>query len=136
MDRKNGKIAHQRIVTGSPGRCRIAWLTRTNYCVLGVSWQWLLPVAAALFFLLAPLATFAQKTAKAANGPGTSLKGTVTTRNGDVLMGATVKLAKNPPIGVPATAETDDNGRYEFRNLQSGNYSISVEGAGFKRRCS
>jgi hypothetical protein len=117
----------------SPGRCRIAWLADTNYCVLGFPWQWLLPLAAALLFLLAPLAAFAQKTPKAANGPGTSLRGTVTTQNGDVLAGATVKLAKNPPIGVPATAETDENGHYEFRNLQSGNYSISVEGAGFKR---
>jgi hypothetical protein len=117
----------------SPGRCRIAWLARTNYFVLGLPWQWLLPLAAALFFLLTPLAAFAQKTPKAANGPGTSLKGTVSTQNGDVLAGATVKLAKNPPLGVPATAETDENGHYEFHNLQSGNYSISVEGAGFKR---
>jgi Carboxypeptidase regulatory-like domain len=116
-----------------PGCYRIAWLARTNYCVLGVPWQWLLPLAAALSFLLAPLAALAQKTPKAANGPDTSLKGTVTTQNGDVLAGATVKLAKHPPMGVPATAETDENGHYEFHNLQSGNYSISVEGAGFKR---
>lgn len=117
----------------SPGCYRIAWLARTNYCVLGVPWQWLLPLAAALFFLLAPLAAFAQKTPKAANGRGTSLKGTVTTQNGDVLGGATVKLAKDPPMGAPVTAETDENGHYEFHNLQSGNYSISVEGKGFKR---
>jgi hypothetical protein len=117
----------------SPGPYRIVWVGRTNYCVLGVPWQWLLPWAAALFFLLAPLAALAQKTPNAANGPGTSLKGTVTTQNGDVLAGATVKLAKNPPIGVPATAQTDENGHYEFHNLQSGNYSISVEGAGFKK---
>ncbi|MGB2664201.1 MAG: carboxypeptidase regulatory-like domain-containing protein, partial [Candidatus Acidiferrum sp.] len=83
-------------------------------------------------FLLTPLAVFAQKTPKAAS-PGTSVKGTVTTQNGDVLAGATVKLAKNPPIGVPATAETDENGHYEFHNLQSGNYSLSIEGAGFKK---
>jgi uncharacterized membrane protein len=100
---------------------------------VGVLWQLLFPLAAALFFLLSPLAGFAQKTPTAANGPRASLKGTVTTQNGDVLVGATVKLAKNPPIGVPATAETDENGQYEFHNLQSGNYSISVEAAGFKR---
>src|SRR5271167_942070 len=117
----------------SPGPCCIAWLARTNDCLLDVPWQWLLPLAAALFFLLAPLAAFSQKAPKAANGPGTSLHGTVTTQNGDVLAGATVKLAKNPPIGVPATGETDENGHYEFHNLQSGNYSISVQGAGFKR---
>jgi hypothetical protein len=117
----------------SPDRCPLAWLARTNYRVLRAPRLWLLPWAVAFFFLLAPLAAFAQKTPTAANGQGTSLKGTVTTKNGDVLVGATVKLAKNPPIGVPVSAETDDNGQYEFHNLQSGNYSISVEGAGFKR---
>jgi hypothetical protein len=116
----------------SPGRCPFAWLARTNYRVLGVPGQWLLPLAAAPFFL-APLAAFAQKTPRAANGPGTSLKGTVTTQNGDVLAGATVKLAKNPPVGGPTTAQTDENGQYEFHNLQSGNFAISVEGSGFKR---
>ena len=117
----------------SPGRCPFACLARTNYRVLGVRWQWLLPLAAALFFLLAPLAAFAQKTPRAANGPGTSVKGTVTTQNGDVLTGAIVKLVKNPPVGGPTTAQTDENGQYEFHNLQSGNYAISVEGSGFKR---
>src|SRR4029077_5535140 len=117
----------------SPSRRPLAWLARTNYCGVGVLWQLLFPLAAALFFLLSPLAGFAQKTPTAANGPRASLKGTVTIQNGDVLVGATVKLAKNPPIGVPATAETDENGQYEFHNLQSGNYSISVEAAGFKR---
>ena len=117
----------------SPSRCPLAWLARTNDGVLGVPWQWLFPLAAALFFLLAPLAAFAQKTPTAANRPRSSLKGTVTTQNGDVLVGATVKLSQNPPIGVPATTQTDENGQYEFHNLQSGNYSISVEGAGFKR---
>src|SRR5208283_6170707 len=67
------------------------------------------------------------------NAPGTSVKGTVTTQNGDVLAGATVKLAKVPPMGSAATAVTDENGQYEFHNLQTGSYSISVEGAGFKR---
>jgi hypothetical protein len=111
-------------------------LTRLAYDRDGVSaWprQWFLPLAGALFVLLTPFVAYAQKPSNAANRPGTSLKGTVTTQNGDVLAGATVKLAKNPPIGVPATAETDENGHYEFHNLQSGNYSISVEGAGFKK---
>jgi Carboxypeptidase regulatory-like domain len=111
-------------------------LTRLAYDRDGVSTrprQWFLPFAGALFFLLTPLVAFGQKASNAANRPGTSLKGTVTTQNGDVLAGATVKLATIPPIGVPATAETDENGHYEFDNLQSGNYSISVQGTGFKR---
>jgi Carboxypeptidase regulatory-like domain len=117
----------------SPDLWRVTRLTHARDGVSARPRQWLLPLAAALFFLLTPLAAFAQKTPNAANGPGTSLKGTVTTQNGDVLAGAAIKLAKNPPIGVPATAETDENGHYEFHNLQPGNYSISVEGAGFKR---
>ena len=111
-------------------------LTRLTYDRDGVSTrprQWFLPFAGALFFLLTPLVAFGQKASNAANRSGTSLKGTVTTQNGDVLAGATVKLATIPPIGVPATAETDENGHYEFDNLQSGNYSISVQGTGFKR---
>src|ERR1700693_5804692 len=99
-------------------------LTRFTYDRDGVSArprQWFLPLALALFFLLTPLVAFPQKAPDAANGPGTSLKGTVTTQNGDELAGATVKLAKIPPMGVPATAETDENGKYEFHNLQSGN---------------
>ena len=112
----------------SPCRYRVVWLTRPNGCVLSLTRPWLWPLAAALFFLLAPLVTLAQKTPKATNGLGTSLKGTVTTQNGDVLAGATVKLAKDPPIGAPATAETDENGHYEFHNLQfqrSGKSAIS-----------
>src|ERR1700690_767032 len=117
----------------SPGRYRSAWLARANYCVLGVPWQRLLPLAAGLFFLLAPRAALAQKAPKAANAPGPSLRGTVTTKNSDVLTGATVKLSKNPPIGAPISAETDENGHYEFHNLQTGNYPFSVSGAGFKK---
>ena len=116
-----------------PGRSSLASQTRAHDCAFCVSWRGLLPLAFALIFLLAPLAAFAQKTPKPANVPGTSLKGTVTTQNGDVLAGATVKLAKDPPIGAPATVETDENGHYEFHNLQSGNYSLSIEGAGFKK---
>ena len=46
----------------SPGRRHLAWLSRTSYCVPGVSWQWLLGLAVALVFLLAPSSMVAQKT--------------------------------------------------------------------------
>ena len=108
--------------------------TRLTYQCDGVSprrRQWFL--AGALFFLLTPLLAFAQKTSNAANSPGTSLKGTVTAQDGQALAGVAVKLARNPPLGVPMTGETDEKGHYEFHNLQSGNYSITVESAGFKR---
>ncbi len=116
----------------SPDLWRFTRLTDDRDGVSARPRQWLLPSAAALFFLLTPIVAFAQKESNAANRPATSLKGTVTTQNGDILAGATVKLAKDPPIGVPATAGTDENGHYEFQNLQSGNYSISAQGEGFK----
>jgi len=90
-------------------------------------------VAGTLFLLFLPFVGLAQKAPNAAKPLGTSLKGTVTAQNGQAVAGATVKLAKNPPIGFPATAESDENGHYEFHNLQAGNYSISVESAGFKK---
>ncbi len=36
-------------------------------------------------------------------------------------------------MGSPNTTVTDENGHYEFRNLLSGNFTISVEGVGFKK---
>jgi hypothetical protein len=62
-----------------------------------------------------------------------SLRGTVTAQNGSALVGATVKLLRKASTDTPATVETDDNGHYEFHNLQPGDYSVSVEGEGFKR---
>ncbi len=114
-------------------RYRILFLSRTNFLLSATRWHSLLPLAGVLlFFLVSPVA-FAQKPSSAANPPRTSLQGTITTQNGDVIAGATVKLAKNPPLGSPNTTVTDENGHYEFRNLLSGNFTIFVEGVGFKK---
>ena len=102
----------------SPGRRRLAWLSRTSYCVLGVSWQWVLGLAVALVFLLAPSSMVAQKTApKTDNDSAASLGGTVTAQDGSALVGAMVRLIRKAPTGAPATTETDENGHYEFLNL-------------------
>jgi len=118
----------------SPSRWRLAWLVRTSYCVLGVSWQWMLGLAVVLVFLFAPSSMVAQKTTpKTANDSVAALRGTVTSQDGSALVGATVKLIRKAPAGTPANAEADENGHYEFLNLEPGDYSISVEGEGFKR---
>ena len=118
----------------SPIRRRLAWLARTSYCVPGVPRQWLLGLAVVLVFLFAPSSMVGQKTTpKTSSDSVASLQGTVTAQDGSALAGATVKLIGKAPTGTPAIAETDENGHYEFLNLEPGDYSISVEGEGFKR---
>jgi Carboxypeptidase regulatory-like domain len=118
----------------SPGRWRLGWLARASCCTLGVPWQWLLGLAVGIVFLFAPSSMVAQKTTpKTGNDSVAALRGTVTAQNGSALVGATVKLIRKAPTGTPATAETDENGHYEFHDLAPGDYSISVEGEGFKR---
>ncbi|HKI12585.1 MAG TPA: carboxypeptidase regulatory-like domain-containing protein [Candidatus Acidoferrum sp.] len=118
----------------SPGRRHFAWLSRTSYCVPGVPRQWLLGLAVVIVFLFAPSCMVAQKTtAKTDNDSAAALRGTVTAQDGSALAGATVKLIRKAPTGTPARAETDENGHYEFLNLEPGDYAISGEGEGFKR---
>ena len=113
---------------------RLAEFAGTSDCALRIPWQRLLRLALALAFLFAPFSVCAQKTTpKSASNALPALRGTVSTQNGAALEGATVKLGRKPLTGSPATVETDENGHYEFRNLEPGDYSISVEGEGFKR---
>jgi hypothetical protein len=41
-------------------------------------------------------------------------------------------LTSVPPDGSPLTADTDDAGHYEFKNLKPGTYAISISQPGFK----
>ncbi|MDT7781039.1 MAG: hypothetical protein QOC99_3551 [Acidobacteriota bacterium] len=62
-----------------------------------------------------------------------TMRGVVTDVNGEVVAGATVK-AKNEATGAETPAfTTTSEGTYEFSNLQPGKYTVTVEGAGFKR---
>jgi hypothetical protein len=92
--------------------------------------------AAFVFLFLAVAPIFAHYAATEEAGDQTaSLRGTVTTKQDNTaagLAGVTVKLTQEPAVGAPLSTETDDNGRYEFRNLQPGTYTITVTGAGFK----
>lgn len=109
---------------------QIICLSRNGVLRIGL---WLLCWGTALVFVLAPFPVSAQKTPNASNPAGAGLRGTVTAPNGAVLVGATVKLQRKPATGTLASTETDENGHYEFRNLEAGSYTISVEGEGFKR---
>ena len=65
--------------------------------------------------------------------PG-SIHGTLTTSQADAsggLAGITVQLNSQPPAGSPLTADTDDAGHYEFKDVKPGPYAVSVSQAGF-----
>jgi len=90
-------------------------------------------VALAVLFFFPSFPAIAQKTTNNPHPATASIKGTVTAPTGSVLVGATVKLTRIGSSAAPATLETDDHGHYEFPNLEPGNYSVSVEGDGFKK---
>ncbi len=118
----------------SPTSWRRSWPASTSYRLQIVPLQFLLALIAVLTFLIAPSSVVAQKaTPKTAKDSVTALRGTVTTQDGSALGGATVKLIRKATASTPATTDTDENGRYEFLNLEPGEYSISVEGEGFKK---
>src|SRR5262245_27998266 len=58
--------------------------------------------------------------------------GTVRDPNGAILPKATVTL-KNIATGVAATAQTDDDGNYQFFNVKIGAYQVTAEAQGFAR---
>ena len=63
-----------------------------------------------------------------------SIHGTLTTAEADAsggLAGITLQLTAKPPDGNPLTAETDDAGHYEFKDLKPGSYTISSNQSGF-----
>jgi hypothetical protein len=119
----------------SPHLGSSAKIRRTARFALNLAGVWFARLAfAGVFFLFAISPTPAQKAApKTANDQLAALRGKVTaTQDGSVLVGATVKLSPALPAGVSQTVETDENGRYEFLNLSSEAYSISISAEGFK----
>jgi hypothetical protein len=92
--------------------------------------------AAAWVFMLVTIPTLGQATqTNEENLPLGSIHGTLTATQEDAssgLAGITVKLTAEPPDGSPLTADTDDAGHYEFKNLKPGTYAISISQPGFK----
>ena len=59
-----------------------------------------------------------------------SIQGTVTDANGAVVSGATVEVTKIDTNAVK-NMNTDEDGRYNFQQLQPGDYKITVSKSGF-----
>lgn len=76
----------------------------------------------ALLFCLFAVPIFAQNSA---------ISGKITDQNGSVISGATVKITSNS--GNAKTTISNSNGEFEFTNLTSGNYQLTVEKPGFER---
>ena len=58
------------------------------------------------------------------------ITGTVTDVNNDVLSGATVVL-EGPALKDPRTVVSNDNGFFEFNDLEPGTYHVTVSAKGF-----
>jgi len=91
---------------------------------------------AVLVCWFAALPAPAQQATKAKAGDLTaSIRGTVTTMQDNVasvVAGVTVKLSGDALHGTPLTADTDEHGVYDFKNLAPGAYTLSIDLQGFK----
>ncbi len=97
---------------------------------------WLRQAAAALVILMAMVPAFGQETRTNSEEahPG-SIHGTITTKQDNApagLSGVTVRLTSERRDVDPLTVDTDDAGRYEFKSLKPGTYTISISQLGFK----
>ena len=102
---------------------------------LAIGNSWLRKVTALWVLLLATVPAFGQ-TAPSSDEKVrvASIHGTLTTTQADGsggLAGISVQLTAKPPDGSPMSADTDDAGHYEFKDLKPGSYTISINQAGF-----
>jgi Carboxypeptidase regulatory-like domain len=97
---------------------------------------WVRRAAAFFVILVATIPVFGQGARPSGNREQTgSIHGTISTTQenaGSGLAGINVKLTAAPPGGNTQTADTDDAGRYEFKNLKPGSYTISITQPGFR----
>lgn len=82
-------------------------------------------------FLAVALVTAFLSIAAAAQVGTSTVKGTVTDQQGNVVAGATVRLISTQ--GSTRTATTNDSGVYQFPSIQTGSYRLEVEMTGFKK---
>lgn len=61
-----------------------------------------------------------------------ALEGTVSDPNGALISGAKVTIT-NTATNKEVTANTNERGYFTFQNLEAGNYSVTVEQAGFRK---
>src|SRR5205823_6910955 len=95
------------------------------------------PIAVISLFLLASIPALGQtEPGNDENAQLGSIHGTLSNTQGgasDGFAGISVQLTANPPDGsAKAAADTDDAGKYAFKDLKPGPYTISVNQTGFK----
>jgi hypothetical protein len=97
--------------------------------------NWLRMLVALWVFALVVTPAFGQAAPASSQKPANaSIHGTLTTSQADAsggLAGISVQLTSQPPAGNPLTAVTDDAGRYEFKDVRPGSYTLSVNQSGF-----
>jgi hypothetical protein len=69
--------------------------------------------------------------AQSSGGNSGTIRGTVLDPSGAVIMSATVQI-ENPVSHYTQTAQTDDQGSFELKNVPYNNYHLSVNAAGFQ----
>jgi len=80
-----------------------------------------------LLFIAIAVPSFAQDAPAATTG---HITGTVTDANGDALSGATVVL-QGPAPSTPIKLVSDDNGFFDFKQLDAGTYHLAISAADF-----
>jgi hypothetical protein len=97
--------------------------------------NWLRRAPAAWVLLLLTISTLGQTSpAGSEQTRAASIRGTLTTTQADTsggLAGISVQLTAKAPDNGPFTADTDDAGHYEFKDLLPGTYTISITQPGF-----
>jgi hypothetical protein len=100
------------------------------------AWAWISRTAVAIVLSFAASSAFAQDASpKQPSGQAGSIRGTVSTMQDNALSGVagiSVKVSGDPLHGTPLSADTDEHGGYEFKNLEPGTYTISINLQGFK----
>jgi hypothetical protein len=97
---------------------------------------WVRRVAALFVMLAATVPAFGHGGRSSSEKEQTgSIQGTISTTQDNApsgLAGISVKLTAAPPDLTTISADTDDAGRYEFKSLKPGSYTISIGQQGFK----
>src|SRR6266849_2151617 len=100
------------------------------------AWIWISRTVVPIVLLFVTSSAFAQDaSSRNASGQSGSIRGTISTMQDNALSGVagiSVKLSGDPLHGTPLSADTDEHGGYEFKNLEPGTYSISINLQGFK----